>query len=168
MLQVDFRFTAGLAATMMSIYSIICASAKPLVGIIYEKHGVTLTIVGSGILMTIAIFIITNMNGMLWEVIAMFLFGLGNMYPTVILSSYIADIFGNRDYGSIIGYVNVAFTLGVSIGPVVAGRAYDITRSYAPAYYGFLVCVAGAVVLTVFADRASKRQITESEGTNKQ
>lgn len=163
MLQVDFRFTAGLAASLMSLYSIVCALAKPLVGIIYEKFGVKVTIVGSGALMALAFLIIGNMDGMLWGVIAMLLLGLGNMYATVILSSYIADIFGNRDYGSIIGYVNIAFTLGVSVGPVVAGRAYDMAGSYGPAYYGFLICVVAAAALTVFADRAAKKHDNKEE-----
>jgi len=160
MLQIDFRFTAALAATMMSIYSIICGCAKPLMGIIYEKIGVKRTVLLVGALISGAVLILIFGSGMTASGIAMVILGVGNMFSTVIMASYVAEAYGNRAHSSILGYVNIAFALGVSVGPVMAGRVYDVFGSYRYSYYVFLLfCVLSTVLTLISAGRRGREKI---------
>ncbi len=157
MLQVDFKLTAGLAATMMSVYSIVCGGAKPIMGIIFEKYGVKRTIVLMGILICSALLVLVLASGSVAAMIAMIVFGVGNMFGTVIMASYVAEAYGNRANSAILGYMNIAFSIGVSVGPVMVGRIYDVTSSYKPGYYIFIAfCILSTILTLMSANRVKK------------
>ncbi len=59
-----------------------------------------------------------------------------------------ADLFGLRSHGAIIGVVAFSGTIGGAIGPVLAGRIFDITGSYQMA---FLISAAIALLGAVLA-----------------
>lgn len=54
-----------------------------------------------------------------------------------------AELFGIREHGVILGAVSAGLPLGGTIGPVLTGGIFDITKSYTPA---FLVCAAIALI----------------------
>jgi MFS family permease len=61
-----------------------------------------------------------------------------------------AELFGLRSQGVILGIIIFASTIGGSIGPVVAGRIFDITGSYQIA---FMICVTvtiAGLILAIF------------------
>jgi MFS family permease len=63
-------------------------------------------------------------------------------------SPLIAELFGLRAHGFILGVAMCGFTIGAAAGPLVAGYAFDITGSYIPA---FMVCAALSVAGLVLA-----------------
>ncbi len=157
MLQVDFQFSAALATTLMSLFSIVCALAKPLMGMIYEKAGAGPTTLLVGVLVSAALILILQGSGLAAAALAMIILGVGNMFGTVILYSFGAEKFGNRAYSSIMGYINIAFALGVSVGPVLAGWIFDRTASYTGTYRIFLLLCIISTVLTLLANWSLKR-----------
>ena len=48
-----------------------------------------------------------------------------------------ADYFGRRAFATIRGLVHTVQTVGLVLGPIAAGLAYDITGSYVQAFIGF-------------------------------
>jgi MFS family permease len=70
-------------------------------------------------------------------------FGLGHGDCDTQLSPIVAMLFGLTSHGLIFGLVNMGFTLGAAVGPLVAGYIFDVTNSYQIA---FLVSAALAGV----------------------
>ncbi len=57
-------------------------------------------------------------------------YGLAAMFGAISI-----EIFQGRHYGAIFGTLNAASTLGAATGPWVFGLTYDLTGSYAPAFW---------------------------------
>jgi MFS family permease len=58
-------------------------------------------------------------------------------------SPFVAELFGLRSHGSIMGLVGASFTFGGAIGPFLTGYIFDVTGAY---LVGILVCVALCLV----------------------
>ena len=82
-----------------------------------------------------ALFLITLVYG----------FSHGSLF--VVVSPTIARIFGMRAHGAIFGTVLFFGTIGGSIGPTLAGWAYDTWGSYSPAFTTLAVAACLAILL---------------------
>ncbi|MFC1900258.1 MFS transporter [Chloroflexota bacterium] len=58
-------------------------------------------------------------------------------------SPIVADLFGIRSHGEILGVIVFIVTIGAAAGPVIAGGIFDATKSYFPA---FLVCIGFGII----------------------
>ena len=68
--------------------------------------------------------------------------------PMALFPMIQAESLGLRRYGSLNGFLALAYTLGLAVGPLVAGKIYDLTQSYASAIALFAVLgLAGAVAV---------------------
>ena len=63
-------------------------------------------------------------------------------------SPFVAELFGMKSHGLILGAASLAFTTGGAIGPYLMGYIFDVTDSYQLA---FLVCAAIAVLGLIMA-----------------
>ena len=66
------------------------------------------------------------------------LFGLGFGGEVALISPMVADLFGLKAHGAILGIVTFAWTVGGSVGTLIAGYLFDITGNY---YFAFMLCV---------------------------
>ena len=69
--------------------------------------------------------------------------------PMALFPMIQAESLGLRRYGSLNGILSIAFTLGLAVGPLVAGKIYDLTQSYASAIALFAVLGLVAAALVV-------------------
>jgi nitrate/nitrite transporter NarK len=75
------------------------------------------------------------------------IFGLSLGAPLVLVPMLIAESLGLKRFGSIGGITGIFNTLGAFVGPVGAGKIYDLTGSYTSAFEAFVVmCLIGAAV----------------------
>jgi len=58
-------------------------------------------------------------------------------------SPLVAELFGLRSHGLILGLTSLGFCLGAAVGPFVAGYIFDVTTSYQVA---FLICAAISII----------------------
>jgi MFS family permease len=108
---------------------------------------------------TITVALIFMGAGFIWLLAAMelwmlyifaIIFGLSYGEILCMMSLLPVELFGLRSQGAILGITIFGSTIGGSIGPVVAGRIFDITGSYQVA---FMICIAVAIaglILTIF------------------
>lgn len=61
-------------------------------------------------------------------------FGVGLGGAAVLFPLLVGECFGLRAYGQILGAVMLAAALGVATGPVITGRIFDVSGSYAAAF----------------------------------
>ena len=70
------------------------------------------------------------------------LVGVGYAVTAPLMPAVVSDLYRGRNFGAIFGAIQVANAVGGSAGPWVAGRIYDATGTYAPAFVTALVATA--------------------------
>jgi MFS family permease len=138
----------GSAASVLSIVGVGSLVGRVMGGGVSDRFGNKPTITVAIILMG-AGFIWLLVARELWMLyIFAIIFGLAYGEILCMMSLLPAELFGLRSQGAIIGITIFASTIGGSIGPVVAGRIFDITGSYQIA---FMICVAVAIAGLILA-----------------
>jgi MFS family permease len=64
-----------------------------------------------------------------------------------VVSPIVAEYFGLRCHGLLFGVVVFAGTVGGFVGPVLAGRIYDVTTSYRLAFWVCIVAASAGLAL---------------------
>lgn len=165
LLQIDFNQSPTTAATILSVYSIVCACFKPVMGFIYKKFGKAAAILYTGVLITFAGLLIFFTENITAAIIAVVLIGAGNMLAMVLLPSIVSDLFGARNYSVVNGYISIFFTIGAGIGPIAGGRIYDLTGSYRIAFLTIaLLCLLTTFIL-LYAIRNKQAKPADREGS---
>jgi MFS family permease len=86
------------------------------------------------------------------------LVGIGYSVTAPLLPAVISDLFRGRHFGAIFGTLHMANAIGGSLGPWAAGRVFDATGGYRPAFIGALGAAALATIgLWLVAPRRSRR-----------
>ena len=88
---------------------------------------------------------------------AVLVFGLGNALPTVCIPLIVVWIFGNREYGSIIGIMTGLASLGMIMGPLAGSIVFDNTGSYIPAWIAVVIISVVMAVLTGVGHKMKKK-----------
>ena len=131
------------AATMFIVLGGASVCARISLGSLADRVGNQSIIIGSFILLTLTLLWLFIAKEM-WAFYifgALFGFGYGGMVASQ--SPIVADLFGMRSHGVILGVIVSTITFGSSVGPVVAGAIYDASSSYTAA---FIVCVVFAII----------------------
>ncbi len=74
------------------------------------------------------------------------IFGFGHGGVMTLLPPTVAELFGLKSHGVILGATAVVGSIGAALGPVVSGYIFDVTSSYNLA---FLICAVTAAVCFV-------------------
>lgn len=136
------------AASVLSIIGVGSLVGRVMGGGVSDRFGNKPTITAALILMG-AGFIWLLMARELWMLyIFAIIFGIAYGEILCMMSLLPAELFGLRSQGVILGITIFASTIGGGIGPVVAGRIFDITGSYQIA---FMICVAVAIAGLIMA-----------------
>ena len=135
--------SATTAATMFIVLGGSSVCARISLGSLADRIGNRAIVIGSFILLTVAVlwlFIAKEMWAF-YIFAAVFGFGYGGMVASQ--SPIVADLFGMRSHGVILGVIVSTITFGSAVGPVMAGAIYDASSSYTAA---FIICVVFAVM----------------------
>jgi MFS family permease len=81
------------------------------------------------------------------------LMGLGGGGLLPVSSAMVAQAFGARSFGRVMGMVVPFFSLGAALGPLVAARIRDQSASYAAAFAPFLVVLPVAAIIMLAMPR---------------
>jgi len=93
-------------------------------------------------LQTVGVFILINIKpasplAMIWLYVALIGLGAGGWLPT--MSMLVSTNFGLAAYGTIFGVINIAQSIGVATGPLMAGYMYDTMGTY---HWAFIIILA--------------------------
>jgi len=111
-------------------------------------------------LMAAAIFMFMSVKSttplaMMWLYAIILGLGYGGWLPT--MSMLTSTNFGLASYGTIFGMVALTQSIGISVGPLIAGRMYDTMNTY---HWAFILFIAlyGVAIPTALAIRRPKSQ----------
>lgn len=156
----DLGISPIIAANILSIIGGIGIAGRVIMGSAGDRIGRKSGVVVSSVLMTIALFwlLVAKEVWAFYLIAVIFGFGYGGFITTQ--SPLVAELFGLKAHGILVGISTFGTTIGGGIGPAFAGQIFDVIGSYQVA---FLVCAIVAVMtsgLTLFL-----RPVSGKEGT---
>lgn len=138
---------AGSGAALLSVIGLGSAGGRFVIGGIADRFGrvrsMAVTFVGMGV--AYLIWLAADDFRVLVGFAA--LFGLSYGSYVALQPALIADYFGSRALGVMIGSTYSAVSLGVIFGPTLAGYAFDVTGSYAAPIIGAAATTFAALAL---------------------
>src|SRR5216683_5997841 len=142
----ELGYTPSFAAGIMSIGFVFAAVGKLSMGIIADRVSARIALSINFLLAGVGMMLIFGAARIAVLVPFVLIFGLTLGAPLVLVPMLVAESLGLKRFGSIGGIAGVFNTIGAFVGPVGAGKIYDMTGSYVPAFEVFVVmCVLGAV-----------------------
>ncbi len=138
-------YGAARAALLMSLVLGIAGAGKLGMGLLADRIGARRALVLNFVLCTGGMVSLLFAADAAAAAVFLVVYGLTVGAPLTLVPLVMADSLGLRRFGSLSGLLGLFNILGASAGPVVAGRIFDVTGGYAPAFEAFaLALVLGA------------------------
>lgn len=164
---IEVGITAASAAFISSIIGATSITGRLGMGGMTDRFGARVTgIIGYSLLITSFVWLLTAQNLWLLYIFAI-IFGFSYGTLAVFQTMMTTELFGLNSYPLISGALGFINVLG-AIAPSIAGRIYDATGSYLPAFWACLsLSVLGLIIILMMKPvkhRRVKEQVTgESE-----
>ncbi len=126
--QVGFTRTA--AAAMMIVLAIFAASSKLIFGRLSESITARVSFIVIMLLQGIGLSILLVSGGSMVTWGAIIVFGLGMGGVGALTPLVIFDMFGLKQFGSIMGLTSMGIAIPIFLGPLFAGIIFDTTGKY--------------------------------------
>ena len=139
----DIGFSAGEAATVLSLISGTSIVGRVLMGIASDRIGrKRIAIICSLLQAGAMVWLIWSPDLWMFYLFAVIYgFGYSGIAPSMV--ALISATFGLRKMGIILGVLDVGFAIGAATGPFIGGLIFDVSNSY------FLAFLLGAVAMLV-------------------
>jgi len=136
---IEVGISSMVAASIIAVIGGVNTAGRIVIGSAGDRIGNKRCLIISFILLVVALLwvMVAKEVWMFYLFAVVFGFGYGGL--AALMSPVPAELFGLRSLGTIVGAVMCSFTIGGAIGPVLAGRIFDVTGSYNPAFWA---CVA--------------------------
>lgn len=136
----------GSAATIMTIIGGVGILSRIIVGSIADRIGTKIPVVFDLGLLSFGL-ILLAVAGQTWAVyVFAAIFGLAYGGLVALMSPAVAELFGLRAHGGIMGAITFCLTIGGAMGPIVTGYVFDVTGSYQLAFFAGAAVAAAAGV----------------------
>jgi MFS family permease len=134
------------AALAMSSFFGCAALGKVTMGYLADRISARLALAADFVATGLAFVMIFGAAHLIVLAVFAVVFGVAAAAPLVLLPLLVAESLGRRRYGVLGALTGIAGTLGATLGPVAAGRIFDMTGSYAGAFQMFIVLdIVGAI-----------------------
>ena len=149
--QGELGLSASVIATTGSLFALASLFGNLVGGILFDKLGAIKTLtIGAIAVMTSGVALLMAGTSPLFAHVHSILKGLA-MFVYMMTPAYmVGTFFGNKEYGSILGLINLNFALGFCIGSALFG-VFVGNFGYNATWIGVLVCVALAFTLLITA-----------------
>lgn len=148
------------AATILAVIGGANTAGRPIMGSAGDRVGNKLATLISLVIMSATLLWLLN-AGELW-VLLLFatIFGFAYGGVSALTSPLVAELFGLRAHGIILGVVIFSVTIGGAVGPVLAGHIFDVTGSYQLAFLICLLVSVIAIVVIIFLKPVARRTLS--------
>jgi MFS family permease len=146
----NIGFEPVVGASLMSIAALAVIFGKFLVGAACDKWGartgatIAIAFLIIGIVLLIGAASIPPL-----AYLAVAVFGVGNALATVAVPLIVGELFGNRDYGSLVGICNMGCSLGASFGALAGSLIYNASGSYT-IMWSVMIALMVVMLLTMY------------------
>ena len=155
----DSGYDPVTATSLYSVYMLVLAVGKVLMGAIFDKIGTNKTTLLGITMMSLTI------GGLIlcrfpWAVAVMLVCsGVGNCYTTVGIPVMARTVYGKKDYAAFTGMLNTACNVGSTLVPFGLGIVNDLAGAYTPGYCAilFLMVVTGTGMMMALTKRTARQ-----------
>ncbi|MGD0118814.1 MAG: MFS transporter [Candidatus Binatus sp.] len=143
----ELGYTPSFSAGMMSLVLVFAAVGKLAMGLFADRVSARIALTCNFLLACVGMLLIFGAARTAVLIPFVLICGLTLGAPLVLIPMLVAESLGLKRFGSIGGISGMFNTVGAFVGPVGAGKIYDLTGSYVPAFEVFVVmCLLGAAV----------------------
>ncbi|MFH1382136.1 MAG: MFS transporter [Chloroflexota bacterium] len=157
---IDVGISPQLAATMLGSIALVSILGRlgfgRLADIIDKRH-VMAVCMG---LLAVACFILASAQTWLYLVIFVIVYSPGYGGGAILMNDLRGEFFGRRNFGTIMGFMDMVQIAGVVAGPVFAGWIFDVTGSYRLAFMTFAFVALVSTVLILITRRPVLQPVT--------
>jgi MFS family permease len=133
----DLGFTQATAANIMATIGAVCIVGRVLFGKALDRIGSRRGFVIGFAILGLALFLVASAGTLSILYLFAILFGFAFGACVTCESPLVADLFGLRSHGLLLGIAACGFTFGGGVGPFVTGYIFDFAGKYQAA---FLLC----------------------------
>lgn len=101
--------------------------------------------------LSLGVFLLSIMDSLTGVILALILYSSSQGGSAVIPNALMADYFGIKHYGTIMGFRSILVTFGVIAGPIISGATFDNYGSYKFAFMFFAFINLIAFVMVIFS-----------------
>jgi MFS family permease len=143
---ISLRLSAQGAALVFSIALFCSTLAKPVMGVLADRLSARMALALAVISLSCGFLLLTQAVHPLaiWPLVV--LYGIGVGAPVALVPMLAAESFGLRHFGTLAGLIGVFGMVGSATGPMVAGRIFDVTGAYIPAFLSYAALLVIAAV----------------------
>jgi len=147
-------------ATATSIHALSLAAFKFLTGFMYDKKGLKFTKLvcdAASVVMILLLAIVTgSTQGQVIAVAYSVLAALALPLETIMLPLIAGDLFGEKEFGKMLGIFVSVNTAGYAIGPLVSNLCFDAIGTYTPVFFVYGALMVGVTAAFMFALKNAK------------
>jgi MFS family permease len=144
----DLEISAATAANILASTGGAILVSGIVIGGIADRIGNRQAFIICFILISAALFFLLTAREVWMLYLTAAVLGFGSGGGATLESPLVAELFGIRSHGLIMGVQSFSITIGAASGPFIAGYIFDSTGSYQAA---FTVCAAVSVVGLILA-----------------
>ncbi|MFC1893894.1 MFS transporter, partial [Chloroflexota bacterium] len=143
------------AAGILTVMGAANISGRLIFGSIVDRIGSRLALLIALVIQTAALLLFVYARDLRIFYLAGLLFGVSYGGVDVIILGVVADFFGRRYLGIIIGVASIAWRIGAAMGPILGGLVSDVTGSYSLAFLAVAIGIAACtgLVFILFAQK---------------
>ena len=157
----DIGMDKAFVATLLTISSLCLLCSKFLVGFMYDKTGMKITmnicLFSSFVSLLGLVFISNTPFGQVLALIRIVFGAIALPLETVMLPLYASELFGNKCFDKTVGLFSAASTAGFALGSPFANLCYDIFGDYNVPFIVFGVMMLFVTVTMQFVLHAANR-----------
>ncbi|MDO5726228.1 MAG: MFS transporter [Tissierellia bacterium] len=142
----DLSYSNSLAANVTAMMMAVLAISKLLLGRIYDKFGMRLTVIFPTVCGFISSAFIMSKTTTLFIIIAAFFNGIVAAFFSVSLQVLISDFFGSKDYGQKLSIASGLTNIGTVLAPTLSGWYHDLNSSYF-GFYKYTTIISILVII---------------------
>jgi MFS family permease len=154
----DIGIAAAAAATIISAIGVLSITTKIGVGTIIDKLGGKPVLRAVPVLLSLSFLWLLPANQLWMFYLFAIIFAIGYGGSSAIQSPIVAEYFGLKSHGTIMGMILIGNFAGGALSPLLAGRIFDTSGSYR---WAFIICIIVSLVAftsTLFLRPARKKE----------
>lgn len=146
----DLGISATTAANILAVNNGSFIVGGIILGIFADRIGIRQGYLLSFIITAAALFWLLTIRETSLFYVAIVIFGLGSGGGNTMESPLVAELFGIKSHGFILGVCSLFFLLGSAVGPFIAGYVFDSSGSYQLAFIiSALLCILGILMTLI-------------------
>jgi MFS family permease len=143
----DAGISSAVAAYILATVGGISLLSSLPVGLMTDKIGSRKSFALCGVFLAISMLLLFRSSGVFSLYLSAFFMGIVGSALPISNSTLVAELFGVKSSGLILGVCTFALSVGTGVGPFVAGYIFDVNESYHPAFLlGAALAITGFVL----------------------